>query len=181
MNIQEAWQKALKQTEIIRPRIEPLSRVAATELPYIFLAESAVNHGDTVVRKGEVTVEKPAIILPSNLPRFEGFESEADAESAWDESGMMQFFLVRGIRFPSLKYSNKTQGVDLHEGSLKQAVQHYLSELQKKENISTGLVLGPEDCWQFSVLIFIAQQSSRQAEGDIKNLWDQFLCGQGWA
>ena len=172
MDIQEAWQKALKQTEILRPRIEPLSRIAATELPYIFLAESAVNHGDTVVRKGEVTVEKPAIILPSNLPHFEGFEE--DEKSSWNENAVTQFFLVRGVRFPSFKYNNKTHSVDVREGSLKEAVQHYLQELQKKENISTGLMLGPEDCWQFSVLIFIANQSARQAEGDFKNLWDRF-------
>ena len=103
MDIQEAWQKALKQTEIVRPRVEPLSRTAATELPYIFLAESAVNRGDTVVRTGAITVEKPSIILPSNLPHFEGFEE--DEKSSWKENAVMQFFLVRGVRFPSLKYN----------------------------------------------------------------------------
>ena len=176
MDIQEAWNKALKQTEIVRPRIEPLSRVASTDLPYIFLAESAVNRGDTVVRKGEVTVEKPAIILPSNLPHFEGFEG--DEKSFWNEAGLMQFFLVRGIRFPSFKYNNKTHSVDVYEGGLQKAVRHYLQELQKKENISTGLVLGPEDGWQFSILIFIGSQSSRQAEGDFKNLWERFSRGE---
>ena len=177
MDIHEAWQKALKNTEIIRPRIEPLSRVGSTDLPYIFLAESSVNHGDTVIRKGEITVEKPAIILPSNLPHFEGFDS--DEKNPWDENGVMQFFMVRGIRFPSMKYNNKTHSLDLLEGSLQKAVRGCLEDLQKKENLSTGLVLGPEDCWQFSILIFIAQQSSRQAEGDLKHLWEQFLRERG--
>ena len=176
MDIQEAWQKAVKYTEILRPRVEPLSRVAATQLPYIFLTESAVNHGDTVVRKGEVTVEKPAIILPSNLPHFEGFEE--DEKSSWNENGIMQFFLVRGIRFPSFKYNNRTDSVDVREESLKQSIEHYLQELQKKENVSTGLLMGPEDCWQFSILIFIANQSGRQAEGNFKSLWDPFSRGQ---
>ena len=177
MDIQEAWQKALKSTEIIRPRVEPLSRLAATQLPYIFLAESAVNHGDTVVRQGEITVEKPSLILPSNLPHFEGFEE--DEKSPWNENSVTQFFLVRGVRFPSFKYNNKTHSLDVREESLKQSARHYLQELQKKENISTGLLLGPEDCWQFSILIFIANQSGRQAEGDLKGLWDDFLRGQG--
>ncbi len=177
MDIQEAWQKALKTTEILRPRIEPLSRIAATQLPYIFLAESAVNHGDTLVRKGEITVEKPSIILPSNLPHFEGFEE--DEKSPWNENRITQFFLVRGVRFPSFKYNNRTDSLDVREGSLNQSVGHYLQELQKKENVSTGLLLGPEDCWQFSILIFIANQSMRQAEGDWKGLWDDFLRGQG--
>ena len=43
MNIYELWEKALKHTEIIRPRILPLLTYARTELSYIFLAESVVN------------------------------------------------------------------------------------------------------------------------------------------
>ena len=175
-NIEKAWERALKNTEIIRSRVQGLMTFKETMVPYIFLAESSINETDTVVRKGEVLVEKPSLILPPNIPHFEGFEEE---KSAWNENGMMQFFLVRGVRFPSLKYNNKTHSVDVREGSLKGAVQHYLDELQKKENVSAGLVLGPEDCWQFSILIFIAQQTARQAEGDFKNLWDDFRGEEG--
>jgi hypothetical protein len=57
MNIQEGWEKALKTTQIIRARAQSLETYSATQLPYIFLAESAVNSGDTVVRRGEVMVE----------------------------------------------------------------------------------------------------------------------------
>ena len=172
MDIQENWEKALKFTEIIRPRVEPLAVFAATELPYIFLAESLVNMGDTVVRQGKVLVEKPSIILPSNLPQFEGFDSEEEA--VWNSLMMANFLFIRGVRFPSMKYNNKTDSLDIYEGKLKAAIEHYRQNLQKKENVSTGLIIGLEDCWQFSVLIFIASQVMRQAEGDIKKLWDKF-------
>jgi len=64
MGIHESWEKALKMTEIVRPRVQPLATFEATQIPYIFLAESLVNHGDTVIRKGEITIDKPSIILP---------------------------------------------------------------------------------------------------------------------
>jgi hypothetical protein len=172
MNSQDYWEKALKHTEIVRPRVQPLSVTASTQLPYIFLAESAVNAGDTVVRKGEVEVEKPALLLPSDLPQLQGFEPENQSE--WDTEGMVNFLFVRGVRFPSFKYNNKVRHLDLYEGKLKQAVDYYLKQLQEKENLNTGLVIGPEECWQFSVLIFIGMQASRQAEGDVRRLWDDF-------
>lgn len=172
MNLQDYWEKALKHTEVVRPRIQPLSLYAATELPYVFLAESAVNAGDTVVRKGEVRVEKPALILPSNQPQLEGFESED--KNAWSLDGMINFLMVRGVQFPSLKYNNKVHQLDVYEGRLKPAVDFHLKQLQSKENISTGLVIGAEDCWQFSILIFIATQASRQAEQDMRRLLDDY-------
>ncbi len=176
MDIQKSWERALKATEIIRSRIQPLSVHAETHLPYIFLAESSVNLGDSLVRKGEIMVEKPSIILPPHLPQFEGFDSE-DVKTK-DLDMLTTFFMVRGIKFPSFKYNNKTFSLDVHEGKLHTAIEHYKHELEKEENISAGLVIGPEDCWQFSILIFVASQVIRQADGDIRKLLDEFRKGE---
>ena len=172
MDIQEQWEKALKFTEIIRPRVSPLSQVAATHLPYIFLAESAINSGDSVVRKGEVMVEKPAIILPLDMPQFDGFDPEKGVAPNFDM--LTNFLLVRGLRFPSMKYHNKTESLEVFEGSLSQAIEHHKQLLQREENLSSGLVIGPEDLWQFSVLIFIGNQMIRQADGDMRKLFDDW-------
>ena len=74
MDIEKTWEKALKNTEIIRPRVKPLNTFKITHLPYIFLAESSVNVGDCVVRMGEALVEKPAIMLPPDSPQLDGFD-----------------------------------------------------------------------------------------------------------
>ena len=170
MNIQDAWEKALKNTEIIRPRVQPLHTFEVTHLPYIFLAESKMNAGDTVVRKGEVKVEKPSIILPSNLPQFEGFDFEE--EMKLNEDFLMSFFLVRGISFPSMKYNNKVSSLDIFEGPLSKAIQNQLADLQRNEDVHTGLITGSEEVWQFSALIFICSQAARSADGDIRKLLD---------
>ena len=144
MDLESRWEKALKFTEIVRPRIQPLLTFAATDLPYVFLAESAVNTGDTVVRKGHVVVEKPAILLPSDFPQFLGFQAENQPE--FNADFVANYLLVRGVRFPSLKYQNVTDSLDVWEGKLSQAAEHHSRLLEQQENTATGLVLGPEDC-----------------------------------
>ena len=131
-----------------------------------------MNPGDTAVRRGEVLVEKPAIVLPYNLPHFEGFNFEEEMHI--NEDFINSFFLVRGINFPSMKYNNKNYSLEVHEGPLSKAAEHYKAELQRAENVHAGLVLGPEDCWQFSIIIFAAAQMAKSAEGDIRRLLDGY-------
>ena len=172
MNIQDAWEKALKKTKIIRPRAQELQTFADTNLPYVFLAEALVNRGDTIVRQGEIMVDKPAIILPSNLPQFEGFEFEKEFDIGLDM--VTNFLLVRGVTFPSMKYNNKTEPLKIYDGHIEKAISHYSNILQRKEDVHSGLVVGSEDCWQFSVLIFICTQIAKSADSDIKRLLNHF-------
>ena len=171
MDIEKTWEKALKYTEIIRPRVEPLHTFKTTHLPYVFLAESSVNEGDCVVRKGEVLVEKPSIILPPDSPQLDGFDFKD--VSLRQQDTIISFFLVRGIGFPSMKYNNKTYSLDIFEGRLSQAIEKHTHELQKAENVTSGLVIGPEDCWQFSVLIFVGMQILRSTDNDIRKLMNK--------
>lgn len=171
LDIQESWDRALKNTEVIRSRVKGLFTHDATNLPYIFLCESSINTGDTVVRRGEITVDKPSLILPSASPQFEGFDFEKELHI--NEGILTNFLLVRGVTFPSLKYDNKTYSVDIFEGGLKKAIKQHLDKLQRKEDVKTGLITGLEDYWQFSVLIFICTQVAKSAETDVKKLLDE--------
>jgi len=161
--------------------VQALMTFSETLVPYIFLAESAVNEGNTVVRKGEILVEKPSLILPPNVPQFEGFGLEQDYG---DYNSLINFLLVRGVTLPSLKYNNKTLSLDIYEGRLKDAIGHYLDQLQGQENVHTGLITGPEDCWQFSVLIFICAQIAKNVDSDIKKLLEEHKkrgLHEGWS
>jgi len=176
MNIQDSWEKALKHTKIIRQRPKELLTFQATDVPYIFLGESLVNMGDTVVRKGEILVEKPGIILPHNLPQFEGFDFEESLHYGQDM--VLNFLIVRGVTFPSLKYNNKTHSLEVYEGHIDKAIGYYSDKLQREEDVNRGLVIGPDDCWQFSILIFIATQILKSADGDIRRLLERFKEGR---
>ncbi len=172
MDIQELWDKARKQTEILRMQLQDLSTFETTVVPYIFLAESSVNAGDTVVRQGRVLIERPSLVLPSFSPQFEGFEF--DQELHLSHETVATFLLLRGIRFPSLKYQHQISSLDLFEDSLRNAIGHFTKQLTVAEDIRTGLVVGPEDAWQFSLLLLVGALVVRSAEGDLRRILEDW-------
>ena len=173
MDLDGLWEKALKGTEIVRARMLDLKTFEPTMLPYVFLAESQLNHGDTVVRTGHVVIERPALILPS--PRLEGFEFASD--HSFGDDTVLNFLLVRGIKFPSLRYRHELSSLDLREGSLQGAITDLQERMKRAEDVQTGLVVGPEEAWQFSVLILVGSLILRSAEGDVRRLLDDWRKG----
>ncbi len=172
MDIQENWEKALSQTQIIHARVRQLQTFDDTMVPYILLSESLINAGDTVVRKGDVTVTKPSIILPPHIPQFDGFKF--DEETAFTQDMILNFLMVRGVSMPSMKYRNETYTVDVFEGALDRAVAQFKDDLQKREDVHTGLIVCPDDCWHFSLLLYIGTQVTRNAQADIRNLLERY-------
>lgn len=170
MDLQGLWDRARKGTDILRMQLQDLSTFEATRVPYIFLGESSLNAGDTVVRRGQVVIERPAIVLPNFSPQFEGFEF--DPALHLRDDALATFLLVRGIRFPSLKYQHQVSSLDVLEGPLSKAAAHHLRQLAAAEDIRTGLVVGPEDAWQFSVLLLVGTLVVRSAEGDLRRILD---------
>jgi hypothetical protein len=165
MDITSAWEKALRATEIIRSRITGLQTFGETQVPYILLSPSTINAGDTVVRTGEVMVHRPSLILPPNIPQFEGFD--------WDDA-MVSFLMVRGVTLPSMKYDNKVFSLNVFEGKMEDAIGFYGNRLQREENTSSGLICGPDAVWQFSLLIFICAQIAKNSPTDIRRLLDEY-------
>ena len=172
MNFQESWEKALRNTEIIRSRIQTLATFADTKVPYILLSESEIDQMDTVVRKGEVVIQKPSLILPSHAPQIEGFEWET--QNNFEKEQWLNFLFVRGISIPSLKYNNQTHALEMFEGKLSNAIEHFKSKLQQEENTTVGLLTSPQDCWQFSLLLFSCTQITKNIDADIKRMFEQF-------
>ncbi|MGE0267523.1 MAG: hypothetical protein AB7S78_03565 [Candidatus Omnitrophota bacterium] len=175
MDFEKAWNTALHQTEIIRSRVAALQTSKDTRVPYVLLAESSINVGDTVVRKGEVIVDKPALFLPPNNPQLKGFDMED--LGTFNEASMINFLLIRGVTLPSFHYDNKTHSLNIYEGDLSSAIKFYNKELQHQENVYTGLIKGSEEYWQFSILIFICSQVARNADTDIRKLLERYKKG----
>lgn len=172
MDIQEAFDKALKETDIIRSRIRSLETFEDTRVPYIILSASSINPGDTVVRQGEVLVQKPSLILPAHIPQFEGFDADDLPDVGSD--AMINFLLVRGISLPSLKYNNTVVSLDIFEGGVQEAVKHHGNRLESREDTSTGLLVGPEDVWPFSLLVFICAQIANNSSLDMRRLMERW-------
>jgi hypothetical protein len=170
MGIDEIWQKVLGNTRIFRSRLARLEVSGGTELPYIFLAESEVNIGDTTVKKGKVTVDKPLIYLSDGLPQFYGFDFEEKLNI--DTETVKTFFMLRGVNFPSFKYTHSSQ-IEVHEGTLEDAIEKYGDLLAKQEDVDTGLVAGVSDYWQFCILVYVAGIVAKSVPYEIKKLLEK--------
>jgi hypothetical protein len=105
-------------------------------------------------------------MLPENHPSLEGFNFGDDFKV--NDDRVVSFLLLRGLTLPSLKYENRTYSLDLHEDGLSNAIQFYKDDLQRKEETKVGLIVGPNDAWQFSLLIYVAVMVSKSAPHDIK-------------
>ena len=173
MDSTSAWEKALRETNIIRSRVIGLQTFGETQVPYILLSPSTINEGDTVVRTGEVLVHRPSLILPPNIPQLEGFNFEGE-EGPFKEDTMINFLMVRGITLPSMKYDNKIFSLNVFEGKIEDAIGFYGNRLQREENTSAGLICGPDQIWQFSLLIFICSQIAKNSSTDIRRLLDEY-------
>ena len=172
MDMTEAWEKALRETEIVRSRITGLQTFSETRVPYVLLSPSVVNEGDTVVRTGEVVIHRPSLILPPNSPQLEGFKMEGD--TPFKEETMINFLMIRGVTLPSMKYDNKVFSLNVFEGHMDDAIGVHGNRLQREENTSTGLICGPDEVWQLSLLIFVCSQIARNSSTDIRRLLEEY-------
>jgi hypothetical protein len=116
MDIESLWHKALKDTEIIRARVQSLNAESSTSVPYVILSESSINSGDTVVRTGEIQVDKPSLLIPPHNPQFSGFDFEKD--TGVSDHSVVNFLLIRGVTLPSLRYDNRTVSLEIYEGRM---------------------------------------------------------------
>ena len=172
MDVHSAWEKALQETNIIRSRIIGLQTASDTHVPYILLSPSLINEGDTVVRTGEVLVHRPSLILPPNIPQLEGFDFRG--EDSFEENTVINFLMVRGITLPSMKYDNKVSALNVFEGKIEDAIGVYGNRLQREENTSAGLICGPDEVWQLSLLIFVCSQIAKNSTMDIRRLLEEY-------
>jgi hypothetical protein len=168
MSIEDLWDEALKFTEIVRLPIKRLLTFGSTQFEYIFLAPSLVNKGDTVIRRGKMDVDKPALILPQGGPNFTGFNSSED--SGIQDDALRSFFYLRGISFPSFTYTNESYELDIMEGSLAKAEKQCIDHVRAEEKISTGIVIGKDTSWQFSLLLMGCSMIDAHIDSDLREI-----------
>lgn len=171
MDIESLWNKAIKETEIHWQRLQYLATFQPTRISYILLSKSDISPEDTVVRRGSIEVLQPIIIVPPDYPIFEGFNFKEDI--GLESDSVRAFLYMRGIRLPSLKYYNKTFTLDVWEMPITDALAKIKNDLYRREDTKTGLIVGPNDVWQFSLLIYVASLIDRSFEHDLKRIWEK--------
>ncbi|MBI4180297.1 MAG: hypothetical protein HY528_00005, partial [Chloroflexi bacterium] len=82
MEIDERIRDAVRHTEILRAPKQSLYTFGSSTIHYYLVTEPAYSElvrssPETVIREGRVIAERPKIVTPYYLSRFEGFSLEA--------------------------------------------------------------------------------------------------------
>ncbi|MBN1257096.1 MAG: hypothetical protein JXA52_05265 [Planctomycetes bacterium] len=164
----EAFIEAQRKTRILRTRKNLLYTFGSTRLPYVFLANSGINRGDVVMRKGEVSVDRPKIFTPSNPVELEGFGFEEL------EEGMIPVLLNRWVHFPPAKYHNSSSALEVLDGPFERAQEEIINRLDRQNDIRTGVIQGLEHLWGFSVLGYVGQMIVRSTPSNIGEYFEHY-------
>lgn len=170
INIEKKWEEAVKKTKIIRSRYAKLETFKKTVVPYVLVNKSLVNKNTTVIRKGKVEVSPPLIHIPSYNFELYGFDFKKTTD--YSEEIIKSFLLIRGVKLPSMKYTNKEVSLKVEDKPLEQVIKEYQELFQRKEDTETGLIVSIPDIWQFSLIIYLATLVAKSADNDIKNFID---------
>ncbi|MCS7185097.1 MAG: hypothetical protein NZ870_04155 [bacterium] len=168
MNFIEMFDEALKNTKILRMRLKSLEQKKSTVCPYTIIMPSRVDSNDALVKKGNVIIEKPIIILPENLAEFIGFEFE---KMGIRNDILNTVLLMRGIRLPSMRYKNLQYKIDVVNKNYLQYANEIAEKLKLREDTEEGVITTKTpDSWQFSLLIYTASLFIKNLPNDIKNI-----------
>ncbi len=168
MNFEHDFSRALRETEIHRERRYRLLTVGTTELPYVLLNRSIVNEGDTVVRRGVLRIEEPSIMLLGRAHQFRGFDdTDGDPEAALIAIGRL-------AHFPPARYTNQDMQMSVMEGSVNSVMRQMTETLDQREDEVTGVLSGPVELWQMSLLVYAGRIVRQSATGDVRELMRRF-------
>ena len=165
----DQFEHALKETEVIRRANRKLYTFTSTTINYTIgteLAEKIL----VEVRKGKVTVEKPAVIAPSYLAEnyLEGFEEE----QAEQIQMLLKKFGLRALRY---KYKNKTEDTKIISGRIENVIDRIKSEIDARDDNLAVLIKGVPEMWGISLMKYVIELISTSFPGNVKELEER-----GW-
>ena len=166
MEMEEAFKLAESDTKFIKVRKNLLYTFGATRLPYVCLSQAGGDRDFVVIRRGEVTADKPQIALPGERLSLEGF-GDSMPELPELPGGEMAVMLARHISLPQSKYINR-QGATVREpGGLSEVIDRVLVRLEKENDVRTGVIAAPDQVWGLSVLLYAGIQVARSAPANV--------------
>jgi len=171
MNSYEKLLKAISRTKILKSRKNLLFTFGNTILPYLIIADSSINKGHTVVRRGEVNVERPRIFFAGEEAIFEGFEFGKDDN---DIDNIKYALMCRGISFPNLTYKNSTTSLEVLNSKSDDVIYKSLNELEDVNDIRTSVIVCDESLWNLSLLHYVFTQVIRSSSSNLKEYMERY-------
>lgn len=166
--------EAVKSTRILRARKNYLFTFGNTRLPYVMIANSLINSGSSVIRTGEVVVDKPQIIISNDAAAFEGFEIE---NSSVDLDQVKFALMSRGFSFPQMNYKNSTQFLEVVNDKPEVVIERQMNQYEDANDSRVGLIACQEDTWNLSLLHYVLTQVIRSSTSNMQEYLERYPIG----
>ncbi len=171
----ERLEHAGRHTEILRLPKQTLATFGMTNISYYLVTEPVYSEPEkdvteTVVREGRVVAERPRIVTPHYLSRFEGFSP--DAKRYFDV-----LLKKYGPNAPGLFYSyrNEPKGLTIVAGSITAVIDKINAEIDKRGDPLVTIIKGDDEFWDVSLLKFIYEMAKNSMENNLLQLQSRGL------
>ncbi len=163
----ERLEHAGRHTEILRLPKQTLATFGMTNISYYLVTEPVYSEPEkdvteTVVREGRVVAERPRIVTPHYLSRFEGFSPDAKRYF----NALLNKY---GPNAPGLFYSyrNEPKGLTIVDGSITAVVDKINAEIDKRGDPLVAIIKGEDEFWDVSLLKFIYEMARNSMENNL--------------
>lgn len=165
-----------RSTEVIREYQRMLYTFGDMELPYVLVAEHDRLKDRAVVRKGLVLLRKPHVFVPPYFggPEFkEGFEH---ANTIPPEAAYL--FRVMGLPYSHITNRHIVEE-SLEYGSLKSVLEKFDREMEKQEDMETGLIRGIIEGADVSLMRYSVGLVIKSAPGNVAEFFEHMRRQRG--
>jgi len=171
----ERIREAVRRTEILRAPKQSLATFGMTNIYYYLVTEPVYselikNVTETVVREGRVIAERPRIVTPYYLSRFEGFSSEA-------RKYFEALIEAHGPSAPGLFYTYKNEPKELNivSDNLLSVVDKLNAEINKRGDPLTSIIKGEDEFWDVSLMKFIYEMTRSSLRNNLRQMGSRGL------
>jgi len=156
-------------TIVVKAPERQLATFGMTRVEYYVVTNAIYQDDDAdvreaVIRKGFVSVARPAVVTPSYMSRLNGFGQ--DALDYFNSLAQRYGYNSPGLLY---KYSNEHLNTDIVKGNAVD-VASQLSDRLKANNKNTAVIIGIDKLWDMCLLQFVFQFTISSIENNIREL-----------
>ncbi len=170
----DAFMAAVRSTRIHRSRKNYLFTFGNTKLPYRIVAESSINEKSSIIRSGEVIVDKPQILFTSDPTSFDGFVAEGNHA---DLDSIKYALLSRGINFPQMNYKNNTDSLEVVSELPNVIIDRFMNQFEDQNDSKTALIQCREDLWNLALLHYVLGEVIRSSSSNMQEYLERYPLG----
>lgn len=158
------FEDVLGHTKVLRPPKHDLATFGTTKLHYHLL--SRLETRKTKIREGEVSSERPRILVPQEIGRvFEGFGKETE-----EYARMLFHKFGSDLRMLEYRFKNELKRSHLENEPLILVLRKIEEKLDRSKEPLAAVIEGIDRFWQVSLMKFIVEITLKSFYSNIMEL-----------